>query len=249
LNEFANSESIFVNMSAWDDNVIPDLTPAAPNKALQIWVGVDASVKRDSTALVAVTFDKKTQCARLAQHRVFVPSPNDPINFEQTVESTILEWQRQFSLRKVWFDPYQMASVAQRLAKAHIKIEEYPQTLPNLTAATQNLFDMIQSRSIALYPDAAMRLAVSRAIIVESSRGWRLDKMKQHHKIDVIVALGLACLAAVRGQEEPYYDRDLLRRAFSLEDDEETQQRREEERRQQESLPRLKLVGNVWHKA
>ena len=57
-----------------------------------------------------------------------------------------------------------------------------------------------------LYPDAAMRLAVSRAIIVESSRGWRLDKLKQQHKIDVVVALRMACLAAVRGQEQPGYD-------------------------------------------
>jgi hypothetical protein len=51
-----------------------------------------------------------------------------------------------------------------------------------------------------------MRLAASRAVIVESSRGWRLDKLKQQHKIDVVVALSMACLAAVRGQAEPAYD-------------------------------------------
>jgi hypothetical protein len=234
LNEFASAESQFIDMSAWDQNVRPDLVPAVPDKALQIWVGVDASVKRDSTALVAVAFDKKTQSARLVQHRVFVPTPDNPINFDATVEQTLLDWRRQFSLRKVWFDPFQMAAVAQRLAKANIKIEEYPQTLPNLTAATQNLFDMIQSRSLALYPDAAMRLAVSRAIIVESSRGWRLDKLKQHHKIDVIVALGMACLAAIRGQDEPHYDLDLLSRAFATDDDD------------ADKKPRMKLVGNAW---
>jgi phage terminase large subunit-like protein len=107
-------------------------------------------------------------------------------------------------------------AVAQRLAKAHIQIEEYPQTVPNLTAATQNLFDLIQARTLVLYPDANMRLAVSRAIIVESSRGWRLDKTKQHHHIDVIVALSMACLAAVRGQGE--YSYDLWGGAFDLDD-------------------------------
>jgi len=99
-----------------------------------------------------------------------------------------------------------MAAVSQRLAKAHVPIEEYPQSVPNLTAATQNLFDLIQSRSLVLYPDAAMRLAASRAVIVESSRGWRLDKLKQAHKIDIIVALSMAALAAVRGREKPGYD-------------------------------------------
>jgi phage terminase large subunit-like protein len=99
-----------------------------------------------------------------------------------------------------------LVSVAQRLAKAHIQIEEFPQSVPNLTACTQNLFDLVQARTLALYPDAQMRLSVSRAVIVESSRGWRLDKLKQAHKIDVVVALSMAALAAVRGQSEPSYD-------------------------------------------
>jgi phage terminase large subunit-like protein len=143
---------------------------------------------------------------RLVQHRVFTPAPGDPIDFEHTVERTLLEWRQRFVLRQVLFDPFQMAAVSQRLAKAHVPIEEYPQSVPNLTAATQNLFDLIQSRSLVLYPDAAMRLAASRAVIVESSRGWRLDKLKQAHKIDIIVALSMAALAAVRGQEKPGYD-------------------------------------------
>ena len=204
LNEFASAESQFVDMAAWDSCVQPSLVPSS--ERLPIYVGVDASTKRDSTALVAVTFDKKAQVVRLVQHRVFTPAPGDPINFEATVEATIIDWRRRFVVRQVLFDPFQMAAVSQRLAKAHVPIEEYPQSVPNLTAATSNLFDLIQSRGIALYPDAAMRLAVSRAIIVESSRGWRLDKLKQQHKIDVVVALSMACLAAVRGQGKPGYD-------------------------------------------
>ena len=200
LNEFASAKSQFVDMSAWDQCVQPALTPTL--ERIPIYVGVDASTKRDSTALVAVTFDKKAP----VQHRVFTPAPGDPINFEATVEATIIDWRRRFVLRQVLFDPFQMAAVSQRLAKAHVPIEEYPQSVPNLTAATQNLFDLIQSRSLVLYPDAPMRLAASRAVIVESSRGWRLDKLKQAHKIDVVVALSMACLAAVRGQGKPGYD-------------------------------------------
>ena len=170
---------------------------------MPVWIGVDASTKRDSAALVAVSFDKKAQCVRLIAHRVFTPAPGDPIDFEATVEATLHDWRKRYLVRKVWFDPYQMAAVAQRLVKAHVPIEEYPQTIPNLTAATSNLFDLIQSRSLALYSDTGMRLAVSRAIVTESSRGWKIDKTKQGHHIDVIVALSMAALAAVRGQSEP----------------------------------------------
>jgi hypothetical protein len=55
-------------------------------------------VKRDSTELVAVTFDKKTQVVRLVQHRVFTPAPGDPIDFEYTVERTLLEWRQSGAL-------------------------------------------------------------------------------------------------------------------------------------------------------
>ena len=221
-NEFVSSESTFIDLSAWDACICPGLTPT--HERMPVHIGIDASTKRDSTALVAVNFDKKAQVVRLVQHKVFVPTPGDPIDFEATVERTILDWKKLFFIRKVWFDPFQMAAVSQRLAKAHVKIEEFPQhsqpppSIPNLTAATSNLFDLIQARQLVLYPDAGMRLAISRAIVTESSRGWKLDKLKQSHKIDVIVALSMACLAAIRGQSDPVETYDLFAGGFDLED-------------------------------
>ena len=47
-----------------------------------------------------------------------------------------------------------------------------------------------------------MRLAISRAIASEGSRGWKIDKAKQAHKIDVVIALGMAAYAAVQSQGE-----------------------------------------------
>jgi len=133
-------------------------------------------------------------------------TPGNPIQLE-IVEQTLLDWHRRYRLRKVLFDPMQMESMAQRLSASGVPIERFPQTVPNLTAATTNLFDLIQSRRIALYPDPAMRLAASRIILHESARGWRLDKLKQNHKIDVVVALEMALYAAVQGQNEYFYDR------------------------------------------
>jgi phage terminase large subunit-like protein len=207
-NQFVSGGSTFVDLSAWDACVEPSLTPVLEDRQMHVWVGVDASVKRDATALVACSYDEKTKCVRLVAHKVFTPTPGDPIDFEATVEATLLDWNKRFHLRKVYFDPFQMVAVAQSLEKEHVKIEPYAQTVPNLTAATSNLFDLIQSRSILLYPDAGMRLAVARAVIHESSRGWRLDKLKQLHKIDIVVALSMAALAAVRGQSESSYSWD-----------------------------------------
>jgi hypothetical protein len=51
LNEFASSESQFVDMAAWDACVQPSLTPTL--ERIPIYVGVDASVKRAITRLGA----------------------------------------------------------------------------------------------------------------------------------------------------------------------------------------------------
>jgi hypothetical protein len=78
-------------------------------------------------------------------------------------------------------------------------MEEFPQSMPNLTAASQNL---LKGQGIAVYSDHEIRLAVSRAIAVEGLRGWKIAKDKTTHKIDIVVALAQAALAAVQNGEK-----------------------------------------------
>jgi phage terminase large subunit-like protein len=59
---------------------------------------------------------------------------------------------------------------------------------------------LIQGRNLVVYPDTNMRLAVSRAVAIETPRGWRIGKDKQSHKIDVVVALAMAAHSAVSNQ-------------------------------------------------
>jgi len=37
-------------------------------------------------------------------------------------------------------------------------------------------------------------------VAIETSRGWRIAKEKQSYKVDVVVAMAMACLGAVEGQ-------------------------------------------------
>jgi phage terminase large subunit-like protein len=202
-NRFVTSESSFVDMVKWDACVDPNATPVFADNNLPVFIGVDASVKHDSTAIVAVTPlpDKRV---RLVMHRIFQPTPDAPLDFEATVEATLIDLCNRFAVRSIRFDPYQMQAVAQRLQKRGLPVQEFPQTVPNLTIASQGLWELIESRGLILYPDAAMRLAASRAIAIETARGWRIAKEKQSHKIDVIVALGMAAhVAAAPAYEAP----------------------------------------------
>jgi phage terminase large subunit-like protein len=201
-NRFTAGEDSFVSMEKWDVCVDPNATPVFADKNLPIFIGVDASTKHDSTAIVAVTPlpDKRV---RLVMHRIFQPTPDAPLDFEATIEATLVDLSHRFAVRKVLFDPYQMLAVAQRLQKRGLPIMEFPQSSPNLTIASQNLYELIESHGLVLYPDAAMRLAASRAIAIETARGWRIAKEKQSHKIDVVIALGMAAHAAVAVYEAP----------------------------------------------
>lgn len=200
-NRFTSNEEAFIDVEWWDE--CTTVQPVAADNRLPVWVGVDASVKRDSTAVVAVTYDREERMARMVAHRIFQPSPDKPLNFENTVEWAIKDLRNRFRVKAVWYDPYQMAAVAQRLLRASVPMIEFSQTIPNLTEASNNLYELIRARQLAVYPDDAIRLAAQRAIASEGARGWKIAKEKQSHKIDVVVALAMAALAAMKGAHKP----------------------------------------------
>jgi phage terminase large subunit-like protein len=122
---------------------------------------------------------------RLIFHRIFQPSPDEPLDFERTVEQTVRDLRKRFMVRAVLFDPYQMHAVSQRLQAAGVPMQEFPQSVPNLTQASQNLYELIQAGNLVVYSNDAIRLAVSRAVAIETGRGWRISKDKQSPKIDL----------------------------------------------------------------
>jgi len=215
-NQFVSAESTFIPLEWYDACLDLDLFPALADPSMAVWVGIDASVKRDSTAIAVVTFDHAIKKPRLVWHRIWQPSVVEPLDFENTVEKTMLELRRRFWLREVRYDPYQMQACAQRLTNAGLPMLEFPQSVPNLTEASSNLYELFKGKNLALYSDPDIRLAVSRAVAIESARGWRIAKEKASHKIDVVVALAQAALGAVQGgQLAPMSDSDraFMRRA------------------------------------
>ena len=200
-NRWTSSQSAFIDMGEWDACVIDGMLPTERDPNLQVFAAVDASLKRDSTAIVAVATDGER--VRLVTHRIFQPSPEEPLDFEATIEQTLIDLCANFSVQAIRYDPWQMASVAQRMIKRGVPMEEFPQTISNLTDSSSNLYELIKACNLQVYPDATMRLSVSQAVAVETPRGWRIAKEKAKHKIDVVVALGMACHAAVKQEMQP----------------------------------------------
>src|SRR5262249_54477540 len=55
LNEFASSEAAFVDTGQWDQCVVPSLLPCLDR--VPVYIGCDASVRRDDSALCAATYE------------------------------------------------------------------------------------------------------------------------------------------------------------------------------------------------
>jgi phage terminase large subunit-like protein len=201
-NRWVSGTENFVDIEAWDACVDPNLTPVASSPGMSVWVGVDASVKRDSTAIVACTWDDASRKVRLVFHRIFQPSSAEPLDFENTIELTIMELMRRFAVRAVRYDPYQMQAPAQRLRqRGAVPMYEAPQTIGYLTEVGSNLYELVKGRNLVVYSDEVIRLAVQRSVAVEGTRGWRLAKEKSSHKIDVVVALAMAAHACVQDSQ------------------------------------------------
>lgn len=196
-NRWVSTEDGFVDLEWWDACVDPSARPIIADPSLDVFVGIDASTKRDQTAIVVASWDEPSKRVRLVQHRIFQPSPDRPLDFEGTIERTMLALRVCFRIREVRFDPYQMIASAQRLANAGLPMKEFAQSPGNLTEASSNLYELIRGRNLIVYPDPELRLAVSRAVAIEGARGWRIAKEKAAHKIDVVVALAQAALGAV----------------------------------------------------
>jgi phage terminase large subunit-like protein len=94
-------------------------------------------------------------------------------------------------------DPWQMHRSIMTLQAAGLPIREFPQTVGNTTRMGQVLFDLLNGRKLQLYAAADLRQQALSTVGVETARGTRISKDKQSKKIDAIVALAMACVAAV----------------------------------------------------
>lgn len=197
-NAWVTAESSFVSLEDWDACTDRDLTPLWSSPTMRAWVGLDASVRGDQTAIVVCTWESAISKVRILWHRAIQPSRETPINFEQDVVAPLKELCKRFDVRQILFDPYQLEPVEQQLTRAGLPMVRYVQSIPNLTVCANNLYQLVRSRGLMTYPADDLRKAVLQTAITESERGFKLSKLKQSHKIDLTVAMSMAALGAVR---------------------------------------------------
>ena len=200
-NRWATAEEAFITPEMWDPCVNPAHHPNVLDKD-PLFVGVDAGIKHDNAARVAVKWDDQGERLILVSHRIWKPTPSQPLDLENTIEQDLLNLNDSGDVVEILCDPYQLHRSIMTLQSAGLPIREFPQTQANCTLMGQNLFDLLAGRNLDLYADDELRQQALSTVAIENPRGWRIAKEKSSKKIDAIVALAMACAAAMAHRGE-----------------------------------------------
>lgn len=205
MNRWVSSQEAFIPIEWYDLAAKAYVGPATmweehPYRKYPIFIGVDAGVVRDSTAIVAVAYDGTTGRVGQVFDRIWTPSgEDDPIDL-QMVENFIIEMYNKFNVAAIYYDPTHLYQMMRRLEGAGLPVHEYKQSSDNMTRASQMLYDLLRLKNFDAYPAPELRSHLQMSVATVTSRGFRIVKDKRthrHHKIDGAIALAMACYAAV----------------------------------------------------
>ena len=149
-------------------------------------------------------------------HRCFVPAKDETLSLQATVEKTLLEWDVEYNIAEILYDPFQAVHLAQELSSEGLNMQEFQQTSPNLHKMCEGIQGLIKGRNLVFYEDEELRHHILNSKIKESPRGLKITKTTRSRRIDLTVALAMACVRGVeylQPREQPqmielgtYYD-------------------------------------------
>lgn len=230
LNQWTESDTRWIALDAWDACRAP-IDPATL-VGRRCYIGLDLSTTTDLTAAVAVfPDDDGPGCQVLAQFfcpaeriqarvtRDRVPydewarrgmltaTPGPTVDYEQ-VRAHLLDWQAQYTVRMVAFDPWNATDLVSRLEKVDgftcVKMRQGKATL---SAPSKALEKAILEKTLRHDGHPILRWNVSNASVDTDNAGnIQPSKAKSTERIDGVYALVMALDAMHRDAEPPPSD-------------------------------------------
>lgn len=184
-NQWASSSESFIPIEWWDS--CPKVsTELRPHQGVVL--GLDAAVENDCFAIVMVSGNNGIPQVRYA--RKWTPPKGGQIQFSE-VEDEIRRLIKTYNVACIAYDPYQLADMAQRLGGS-VFWEKFQQGAPRLVA-DKRLFDIIRDGRIEHNGESDLRDHLSNANRKPEDDKLRIIKREANKKIDLCVALSMAC--------------------------------------------------------
>lgn len=192
LNQWTAAEGTWMSAEAWDacagEPEIPD--------GSEVMVGIDASIRHDSTAVVIVRRDGDVYHASF---RTWTPPPEIQLS---NVEDYLRDLSGRYRVKAFCYDKQFMAQAAQNLEDEGLMMVEWPQNNINMVPATRQLYEIISSARLRHGGDETARTHALNAAVRETERGLRIKKTASSGSDDCVIALAMAVNWASRVETE-----------------------------------------------
>lgn len=192
FNEWVSSTEAFVPLPSWDALASEDTRPP---KDGWVYVGVDASVSGDCTAVSMVWMDGDVVVE--AETVIFEPD-GDKLDYQETIVPVLEAMMRQWRVRDVAYDEYQLHHLMTEMAKRHRQVNWIPfsQQKERLLADTA-LKTRVRQGTLRHSGNETLRQHVQNADSKETGdSAVRIVKRKNGRPIDGLVALSMAAWQA-----------------------------------------------------
>jgi len=148
---------------------------------------------------VAVAYDAVRAKLGIVYHKIWTPTPDDPVDLDATVETELLNLYNKFKIASIVYDPTHLMQTMMRLKSKGLPTKLFEQTVTNMTAASQLLYELMKARNLEAYPNNELRRHIQMAVAETTNRGFRIvkDKASKRHHIDGAIALAMAAYDAV----------------------------------------------------
>lgn len=189
--------------------------PDSPFYTHPISVGVDVGVKRDTSAVVGVYYNRTTEkneegkseekiTLGVAFHKIWTPPKGEELNLENTVEAYLKEICKMFTISNIYYDPTHLYRSMQTLRVEGLPVTEFTQTIPNMVKASTALYEVIRFQVLSVYPDSELRNHIKFAAAKAHGSGFRIIKNPDMPRpVDGAIAMAMAVYDAVqRGGED-----------------------------------------------
>lgn len=184
LNQWTRSASSWLPAGTWAAcRSGLDIEFGAP-----VFVGVDAALYHDSTAVVVVApVDERF----VVRSRIWVPNADNKIDLAEVMQH-LRDLAQLYRLQTVAYDPRFFDVPAGMLADEGIPMLEVPQSAERMMPACGEAWELIVSRRVAHDGDPVLEDHVLSAQQRPSERGWTLSKQRSGRHIDACIAMVMA---------------------------------------------------------
>jgi phage terminase large subunit-like protein len=198
-NVWVAAEDSFVPIEWWDACQCPHAL--LPGDKTYVVIGIDAGVSSDSFGLVGVT--RHPGCpdqiiVRFVQK--WDPPPGGTIDYAGP-EAMLRDLCKRYNVVQVAYDPFQLHDFATRLGNERVAwFRKFSQQAERLVA-DKTLYDLIRDGRICHDGDPDLRSHIQNSnarLEKDQDSKLRIVKKSQNRKIDLAVALSMACSECLR---------------------------------------------------